>query len=59
MIFPIWVQAMVPPLAACIIVIFCRLVTVGNYIHIQLYIDFVRQIACDHMYFVLKKVRKR
>ena len=36
------------PLAACDHRDPCRLVTIGNYIHIWIDIDFVRQIACDH-----------
>ena len=36
------------PFAACDHRDPCRLVTMGNYIHIWVDIDFVRQIACDH-----------
>ena len=37
------------PFAACDYRDPCRLVTIGNYIHRQVYIDFVRKIACDYM----------
>ena len=44
------------PFAACDHRDPCRLVNMGNYIHMSVDIDFVRQIACDYIYLFLKNI---